>query len=172
MNIIDLRSDTVTLPSPEMREAMSGAEVGDDVYDEDPTVNRLQQRAAQMMGKEAALFASSGTMGNFIALLVHCQRGDQAIAGESSHIALWEQNGASTLGGISLKTIPNQPDGQLEISAIEKAINPDNIHCARTRLVCIENTWNGHPLSVSYCSQVRELADRHTFTKRKECAKC
>ena len=102
MKTIDLRSDTVTVPSPQMREAIFKAEVGDDVYDEDPTVNSLQERVAQLLGKEKSLFVSSGTMGNLISLLVHCGRGDQAIIGDASHINLWEQNGASSLGGISV----------------------------------------------------------------------
>lgn len=161
MKTIDLRSDTVTVPSPEMREAIFKAEVGDDVYDEDPTVNSLQQRVAELLGTEQSLFVSSGTMGNLISLLVHCGRGDQAIIGESSHINLWEQNGASTLGGISLKTLPNESDGTISVSALERAVNPDNIHCARTRLICLENTWNGHPLSIPYISEVKDVAVRH-----------
>ncbi|MBS2002940.1 MAG: low-specificity L-threonine aldolase [Cyanobacteria bacterium SZAS LIN-5] len=161
MRTIDLRSDTVTVPSPEMRNAIFNAEVGDDVYDEDPTVNALQERVAELLGKEKALFVSSGTMGNLISLLVHCGRGDQAIIGESSHINLWEQNGASVLGGISLKTLPNLADGSIHTSAIEAAINPDNIHCARTKLICLENTWNGHPIKLDYIEEVRGIADRH-----------
>ncbi len=161
MKVIDLRSDTVTLPSPEMRQAIFNAELGDDVYDEDPTVNSLQERVAELLGKEASLFVSSGTMGNLISLLVHCGRGDQAIIGDASHINLWEQNGASSLGGISLRTIPNLSDGTLSPASILPAINPDNIHCAKTRLICLENTWNGHPLSLRYIHEIRELADRN-----------
>lgn len=161
MKTIDLRSDTVTLPSPEMREAIFAAELGDDVYDEDPTVNALQKRVAKLLGKEESLFVSSGTMGNLISLLVHCGRGDQAIIGDASHINLWEQNGASSLGGISLRTVPNNLDGTIVDSAIESAINPDNIHCAKTKLICLENTWNGHPVSIEYMTQVKSIADRH-----------
>jgi threonine aldolase len=161
MTVIDLRSDTVTKPTPEMREAMHRAEVGDDVYGEDPTVNRLQEMAADAMGKEAALFVSSGTMGNLIALLAHCRRGDEAIVGEASHIALWEQGGASWLGGIILKTVPNQDDGTLNLDTVAAKINPDNVHCAHTRLVCLENTWNGHPISLAYTKSLRQLADSH-----------
>lgn len=161
MRTIDLRSDTVTVPSPEMRNAIFNAEVGDDVYDEDPTVNSLQERVAKLLDKEKALFVSSGTMGNLISLLVHCGRGDQAIIGESSHINLWEQNGASVLGGISLKTLPNQDDGTILTAAIEAAINPDNIHCAKTKLICLENTWNGHPINLDYITGVKAIADRH-----------
>jgi threonine aldolase len=162
MKTIDLRSDTVTVPSPEMREAMFTAEVGDDVYDEDPTVNSLQERVAKLLGKEKSLFVSSGTMGNLISLLVHGGRGDQAIIGDASHINLWEQNGASSLGGISLKTLPNNlNDGTISLASIEAAVNPDNIHCAKTKLICLENTWNGHPLSLEYMKQVREIANKH-----------
>ncbi|HEY9731385.1 MAG TPA: low-specificity L-threonine aldolase [Drouetiella sp.] len=163
MKTIDLRSDTVTVPSPQMREAIFKAEVGDDVYDEDPTVNSLQERVAKLLGKEKALFVSSGTMGNLISLLVHCSRGDQAIVGDASHINLWEQNGASSLGGISLKTLQNNLDGTIALSSIENAINPDNIHCTKTRLICLENTWNGHPLSLDYVKQVRAIAIRHSL---------
>lgn len=161
MKTIDLRSDTVTVPSPQMREAIFKAEVGDDVYDEDPTVNSLQERVAQLLGKEKSLFVSSGTMGNLISLLVHCGRGDQAIIGDASHINLWEQNGASSLGGISLKTLPNNLDGTIATASIDNAVNPDNIHCAKTKLICLENTWNGHPLSQAYVKQVKEIATRH-----------
>ncbi|CAN5437492.1 low-specificity L-threonine aldolase [soil metagenome] len=161
MKTIDLRSDTVTMPSAEMRQAIFTAELGDDVYDEDPTVNSLQKRVAKLLGKEASLFVSSGTMGNLISLLVQGGRGDQAIIGDASHINLWEQNGASSLGGISLRTVPNNADGTISISAIESAINPDNIHCAKTKLICLENTWNGHPISLEYIKQVKTVADQH-----------
>lgn len=163
MKTIDLRSDTVTKPSQAMRQAMFEAEVGDDVYDEDPTVNSLQSKVAKLLGKEDALFVSSGTMGNLISLLVHCGRGEQVIAGSASHINLWEQNGASSLGGISLRTIENASDGTLPLSGIQAAINPDNIHCARTKLICLENTWNGHPLTVDYIKQVRAVANEHNL---------
>ncbi|HEY9677330.1 MAG TPA: low-specificity L-threonine aldolase [Drouetiella sp.] len=161
MKTIDLRSDTVTHPTHEMREAMYKAEVGDDVYDEDPTVNALQERVAKMLGKESALFVSSGTMGNLISLLVHCGRGDQAIVGDGSHINQWEQNGASSLGGISLKTIYNNLDGTLTPSAVAAAVNPDNIHCAKTKLICLENTWNGQPITLSYISEIKAIAQQH-----------
>ena len=161
MKTIDLRSDTVTLPSPEMREAIFTAELGDDVYDEDPTVNSLQKHVARLLNKEDSLFVSSGTMGNLISLLVQCGRGDQAIIGDASHINLWEQNGASSLGGISLRTVPNNLDGTIATSAVESVINPDNIHCARTKLICLENTWNGHPISLEYIAQVKKIADKH-----------
>jgi len=161
MKIIDLRSDTVTMPSPAMREAMFNAELGDDQYDEDPTVNRLQERAAQLMGKEAALFVASGTMGNLVSLLAHCERGEQVIAGGGCHIFNWEQSSASTLGGISMRTIPNQSDGTLKLEEIESAVNPLDIHCAKTKLICLENTWNGKPISSDYMQAVRQIAHKH-----------
>jgi threonine aldolase len=161
MKTIDLRSDTVTKPTDEMRQAMLHAEVGDDVYGEDPTVNQLEQLAAQKCGKEAALFVSSGTMGNLVALLVHCQRGHEAIVGRSSHIALWEQGGAATLGGITLRMVPNNPDGTLDTDAVLKSIQPDDVHCARTKLICVENTWNGNPLPLSHMKAVAQIARDH-----------
>jgi threonine aldolase len=161
MKVVDLRSDTVTQPTPEMREAMCKAEVGDDVYGEDPTVNRLQEMAAQRLGKEAALFVASGTMGNLAALLTHCGRGDEVIAGDASHTILYEQGGVAALGGIMPRPIPNQPDGTLLLEDIERAIRPRNVHTPRTRLLCLENTHNtcgGIPLSIAYTSQAAELA--------------
>ena len=161
MKIIDLRSDTVTHPTPAMREAMYRAEVGDDVFGDDPTVNRLEALAAEMLGKEAALFVASGTMGNLIALLTHCGRGDEAIVGDRSHTFLFEQGGMAALGGITPRTISNQPDGTLRLEEIEGAIRGDNVHFPRTRLVCLENTHNmcnGAPLTVEYTAQAAELA--------------
>jgi threonine aldolase len=160
--MIDLRSDTVTQPTPAMREAMARAEVGDDVFGEDPTVNRLQELAAEKLGKEAALFVSSGTMGNFVSLLTHCGRGDEIIAGDQSHIFTSEQGGASVLGGIAMFPVRNQADGTLLPADILRAIRPDDVHFPRTRLICIENThmrMNGAPLEAGYMRQVRELAD-------------
>jgi len=164
MTMIDLRSDTVTLPTPEMREAMARAEVGDDVYGEDPTINRLQELAADKMGKEAALFVSSGTMGNLIALLVHCTRGSEVIVGNTAHIFTSEQGGAAALGGIPLYPVPVQSDGTLALHDIRAAIRSDDVHNPRTRLICVENTQlraNGAPLTPEYLHQVRELADAH-----------
>lgn len=162
--MIDLRSDTVTRPTPAMREAMARAEVGDDVFGEDPTVNRLEQLAAEKLGKEAALFVSSGTMGNFVALLTHCARGDEIIVGDQAHIFAAEQGGASVLGGIAMYPVPNQTDGTLRLDDIRKAIRSDDIHYPRTRLICIENThmrMNGAPLPLAYLEQVRAIADAH-----------
>lgn len=163
--MIDLRSDTVTQPTPAMRDAMANAEVGDDVYGEDPTVNRLEALSAEMLGKEAALFVSSGTMGNLIALLTHGGRGDEIIVGDQSHIFTSEQGGASVLGGMAMFPLQTQPDGTLKIDDMRRAIRSDDVHYARTRLICIENThmrMNGAPLPVEYLKHVRDLADvRH-----------
>jgi threonine aldolase len=161
---IDLRSDTVTKPTPAMREAMYQAEVGDDVYGEDPTVNRLEEMAAERLGKEAALFVASGTMGNLVALLTHCGRGDEAIIGHRSHTFLFEQGGMAALGGITPRTVPNQPGGTLRLEDIEGAIRGDNPHFPRTRLICLESTHNmcnGTPLTLDYTAQVAQLARDH-----------
>ncbi len=161
MEYIDLRSDTVTKPTPEMREAMAEAEVGDDVYGDDPTVNRLEGLAAEMLGKEAALFVPSGTMGNLIALLVHCQRGHEVIVGNRSHIYLNEAGGMSALGGIQPCPVENQPDGTLAIDDILASIRTEDVHHPITRLICLENTQNicgGVPLTVEYTRQVGDIA--------------
>lgn len=161
MTFIDLRSDTVTLPTPEMREAMARAEVGDDVYGEDPTVNRLQELAAERMGKEAALFVPSGAMGNIAAMLTHCQRGDEAILGDLSHPYLSETGALAALGGIQPYTLRNQPDGTLNLDEIRAAIRETDVHHPITRLVALENTHNrcnGIPLSADYIRAVGELA--------------
>lgn len=157
--MIDLRSDTVTHPTPAMREAMARAEVGDDVYREDPTVNRLEAMAADLLGKEAALFVPSGTMGNLIGVLGHCQRGDEVIMGHLGHTFLFEGGGVSALGGVFVHTLPNQPDGTLRLEDILAAIRPSDVHHPITRLVVLENTHNrcgGVPLSVTYTRQVGE----------------
>jgi threonine aldolase len=164
MNFVDLRSDTVTKPTPEMREAMAEAEVGDDVYGDDPTVNQLQVKAAEMLGKEAALFVPSGTMGNLLALLVHCSRGEEAICGDKSHIYVNEAGGMAALGGIFPHPVPNQTDGTLRLEDIRASIQPDDSHRTITRLVCIENTQNmcgGVVLSVDYTKQVGQLAEEN-----------
>ncbi|RLC72420.1 MAG: low-specificity L-threonine aldolase [Chloroflexi bacterium] len=164
MKVIDLRSDTVTLPTPAMREAMYRAEVGDDVFGEDPTVNRLEAMAAERMGKEAALFVVSGTMANLVSLLTHCGRGHEIIVGDLAHTFLYEQGGSAALGGIHVHTLRNQPDGTLDLQEIEGAIRADNIHFPRTRLICLENTHNrcgGVPLAPEYTDAVGDLARRH-----------
>lgn len=166
MRIIDLRSDTVTLPTDAMRKAMASAEVGDDVFGEDPTVARLEKMAAERMKKEAALFVTSGTMGNLVCLLAQCGRGDEVILGDEAHIINSEQCGASTLGGVSLRTVPNQPDATLLPEHIIRAIRPDNPHCPRTRMIALENThnrWNGSPLDLKYMETVGEIAKRYNL---------
>ena len=164
MRIVDLRSDTITQPTANMRRAMAEAPVGDDVFREDPTVNRLEEMAAERLGKEAALFVASGTMGNLVSQLTHCGRGDEIILGDESHIFFNEQGGSAALGGIHHRTIPNQPDGSLKLSDIEAAIRPDNIHFPRTRLIALENTHNrcnGGFLDAGYMHDVGEIARRH-----------
>lgn len=162
--IIDLRSDTVTHPTPAMREAMAKAEVGDDVYGEDPTVNRLEELAAERMGKQAGLFVASGTMGNLIAVLVHCQRGEEAIMGHLGHTFLFEAGGVSALGGVFVHTLPNQPDGSIALSDLQSAIRGADIHQPVSRLIILENTHNrcgGTVLDGEYTRRVGELAHRH-----------
>ncbi len=161
MEYIDLRSDTVTKPTPEMREAMAEAEVGDDVYMDDPTVNKLQEKAAEMLGKEDSLFVPSGTMGNLLALLVHCQRGDEAIVGEKSHIYMNEAGGMAALGGIHPRPVQNRPDGTLALEDILASIQTEDVHHTITRLICLENTQNvcgGVSLSVEYTRAVGKIA--------------
>ncbi len=164
MEFVDLRSDTVTWPTAEMREAMAKAEVGDDVYGEDPMVNRLQEMAAEMMGMEAGLFVPSGTMGNLAAVLAHCQRGDEVILGKQSHTFLFEAGGISALGGVHSAQLPNQPDGSLALEDIEQAIRPDDPHDPISRLICLENTHNrcgGTYQTPGYVRQVVEFAHAH-----------
>jgi threonine aldolase len=167
MEIIDLRSDTVTLPTPTMREAIYHAELGDDVFGEDPTTIRLEKMAAERMGKEAALLVPSGTMGNLVCGLTHCARGEEVILGNQSHMFLNEAGGMSALGGIQPHIVPNQPDGTMRLEDIEAAIRGDNIHFPRTRLICLENTHNrcnGSPLASEYIDSVAALARHHGFS--------
>lgn len=164
MNTIDLRSDTVTQPTPAMREAMAKAKVGDDVYGEDPTVNQLQELAASITGKEAALFVPTGTMGNLASILAHCQRGDEVMLGNKSHTFLFEAGGISALGGIHSAQLPNQPDGSLLLSDLEAALRPDDPHDPISRLICLENTHNrcgGTYQTPEYMRQVAEFAHAH-----------
>ena len=164
MRNIDLRSDTMTKPTPSMRRAMAEAEVGDDVFGEDPTVNRLEKLAAERMGKEAAVFVTSGTMGNLVSQLAHCGRGDEIILGSRSHTFFFEQGGSAAVGSIHPRTVPNQPDGKLALEDIEDAIRGDNIHFPQTRLIVLENTHNqcsGYPLDADYMKAVGEIARRH-----------
>ncbi|HEX7588796.1 MAG TPA: low-specificity L-threonine aldolase [Anaerolineae bacterium] len=164
MTPIDLRSDTVTQPTPAMRAAMAQAPVGDDVYGEDPTINRLEQVAAEKLNMPAALFVASGTMANLVALLTHCGRGDEVIVGDKSHTFVNEVGGMAALGGIQPRTLPNQPDGTLALDDIRGAIRGDNVHWPRTRLITLENTHNfcyGTPLAPAYLASVYELAKSH-----------
>jgi len=164
MRIVDLRSDTLTKPTPAMRRAMAEAEVGDDVFGEDPTINRLQEMAAERLGKEAGLFVASGTMGNLVSLLAHCNRGDEIILGDNSHTFYSEQGGAAAIAGIHPRTIPNQVDGKLALKDIEAAIRPDDIHHPLSRLIVLENTHNrknGSPLEAAYMRSVKDLADKY-----------
>jgi threonine aldolase len=131
MPAIDLRSDTITRPTPAMRDAMAAAEVGDDVFGEDPTVNRLEEMAAHRLGKQAAMLVASGTMGNLVAQLAHCGRGDETILGDQSHVFYYEQGGAAAVGGIHPRTLPNEPDGTIRLERIEAAVRTEDIHFPR-----------------------------------------
>jgi len=164
MKNIDLRSDTVTLPTQAMKEAIFNAELGDDVFSDDPTTIRFEQNAAELVGKEAALLVPSGTMGNLACVLTHCARGSEVILGDKAHQFLHEAGGMSALGGIHPHTIPNQPDGTMRLEDIEAAVRGDNEHWPRTRLVCLENTHNtcgGAPLTPEYTDSVVDLAKHH-----------
>lgn len=163
MNAIrhDFRSDTVTRPDAGMRAAMAAAEVGDDVFGDDPTVNLLEQRMAGMLGKDAALFVPSGTMSNLLALMSHCGRGDEFIAGQKAHLYVNEAGGAAVLGSIQPQPIAHQADGTLALEDIEEAIKPDDFHLARTRVIALENTFGGRALAMEYMQDVGEIARRH-----------
>jgi threonine aldolase len=155
---IDLRSDTVTRPTAAMWDAMRAAELGDDVFGDDPTVNALQARIAAELGFEAALFMPTGTQSNLCALMSHCQRGDEYIVGQMAHTYRWEGGGAAVLGSIQPQPLPNQPDGSLALADIEAAIKPDDAHYARTRLLTLENTWGGQVLPLPYIEAATALA--------------
>jgi len=164
MRIVELRSDTMTRPTPAMRKAMADAEVGDDVFGEDPTVNRLEAMAAERLGKEAALYVPSGTMANLVSQMVHCGRGDEMILGSLAHSFYYEQGGSAALASIHPRTVPNQLDGTLRLDELEAAIRGDNIHFPRTRLIALENTHNlcgGAPLQPHYLRAVGDIARRH-----------
>lgn len=158
--IVDLRSDTVTRPTAAMREMMARAEVGDDVYGEDPTVNALQRRVADDLGFEAALWCPSGTQANFVALLAHCARGDEYIVGMEAHTYKYEGGGGAVFGSIQPQPLPQADDGTMDLDAIERAIKPVDPHFARTRLLCLENTWMGRALPADYLAAARALSDR------------
>jgi len=161
MPFVDLRSDTVTRPTTAMREAIARAEVGDDVFGDDPTVNALQQRMAQMLGKEAALFMPTGTQSNLCALMSHCQRGDEYIVGQMAHTYRWEAGGGAVLGSIQPQPIAHQADGTLALADIEASIKPDDPHFARSRLLCLENTLGGRLMPMAYLRDATALARRH-----------
>ena len=158
---IDLRSDTVTQPTEAMREAMLKAPLGDDVFGDDPTVNALQERMAQITGKEAALFMPSGTQSNLCALMAHCERGDEYIVGQNAHTYRYEGGGAAVLGSIQPQPLAQTASGEMALADIAAAIKPVDCHFARTRLLALENTWNGHPMSQLYLAQATELARQH-----------
>jgi threonine aldolase len=158
MKPVDLRSDTVTRPTPAMREAMARAELGDDVFGDDPTVNALQARIAARLGKEAALFVPTGTMSNLCGLMAHCQRGDEYLVGQMAHTYRWEGGGAAVLGSIQPQPLPQQADGSILLADIEANIKPDDAHFARSRLLALENTWGGQVLPPGYAEQACALA--------------
>jgi threonine aldolase len=159
--MIDLRSDTVTRPSSGMRAAMAAAEVGDDVYGDDPTVNRLQERAAELFGMQAGLFFPSGTQSNLAAIMAHCQRGDEVILGQDAHTYKSEAGGAAVLASVQPQPLANLPDGSLDLREVEEAIKPDDAHYAITRLLALENTMGGKVLSRAYLAEAIALARRH-----------
>lgn len=161
MTVVDLRSDTVTQPTPAMREAMMAAPLGDDVFGDDPSVNALQAKIAALTGKEAALFMSSGTQSNLCGMMAHCGRGDEYIVGQNAHTYRYEGGGAAVLGSIQPQPLAQDAQGLLRLADVEAAIKPDDPHFARTRLLCLENTWNGHPMPAAYLREMTDLARRH-----------
>ncbi|EKO3412520.1 low-specificity L-threonine aldolase [Vibrio fluvialis] len=160
---MDFRSDTVTRPTQAMRDAMANAEVGDDVYGDDPTVNELECWAAERHGFEAALFTTSGTQANLLGLMSHCERGDEYLCGQQAHNYKYEAGGAAVLGSIQPQPIENNPDGTLDFAKLKAAIKPDDFHFARTRLLSLENTINGKVLPLEYLKQAREFVDQHNL---------
>ena len=165
MKNIDLRSDTVTQPTPAMRAAMLAAPLGDDVFGDDPTVNALQEKIAALLGFEAALFVPTGTQSNFCAILSHCQRGDEYIVGQMAHAYRWEGGGAAVFGSVQPQPLNHQADGTLLLADIEAAIKPDDAHFARTRMLALENTWGGVVLPFDYVTQATQLAKSKGLTR-------
>jgi threonine aldolase len=157
---VDLRSDTVTRPSAGMRQAMMAAELGDDVFGDDPSVNRLQARAAEIFGFESALLFPSGTQSNLAALMSHCQRGDEVILGMEAHSYRYEAGGLSVLGSIQPQVVPNRADGTLDLNEVEALVKPDDPHFPRTRLLALENTITGRAVTRDYLGRAIELAKR------------
>jgi threonine aldolase len=161
---IDLRSDTLTIPTPAMREAMATADVGDDVFNEDPTINKLQDLAAEKLGFEAGLLVCSGTMGNLTAMMTHCGRGEEIILGDQSHIYVYEGGGSAIVGGIHPRAVQNQPDGTIKLDDIQRAIRPKDQHYPESRMIALENTHNrmgGAVLTPDYIAQVGQIAHTH-----------
>ena len=166
MKKIDLRSDTITLPTKEMLHAIDRADLGDDVFQEDPTINQLEELAAKRFNKQAALFVPSGTMANLVAVLSHCQRGDEVILGDQAHTFLYEAGGISTFGGVHSRQLVNQADGTISIDDIKHAIRKEDVDFPPTRLICLENTHNrcfGMPLSSDYVNSVAEVAKNNSI---------
>lgn len=161
MKPIDLRSDTVTQPVAKMRHLIASAEVGDDVYGEDPTVNKLEALAAKILGAEAALFVGSGTQSNLLALLSHCQRGDEYIVGQNAHTYKYEGGGAAMFGSIQPQPLDFEPDGTLDLTKVKSVIKPDDFHFARTKLLCLENTQAGNVLPLEYLKSARDFTLKH-----------
>jgi len=161
MKTVDLRSDTVTQPTPAMRQAMAAAPVGDDVFGDDPSVRALQDRMAALTGKEAALFMPSGTQSNLCALMAHCERGDEYLVGQNAHTYRYEGGGAAVLGSIQPQPLAQDAQGQMALADIAGAIKPLDAHFARTRLLCLENTWSGHVMPMPYLEQATALARQH-----------
>ncbi len=159
--LIDLRSDTVTRPSPEMRRVMAAAPVGDDVWGDDPTVIKLENLSAEMMGTQAALYVASGTMSNLLAIITHCQRGEEYIVGQDAHTYKYEAGGAAVLGSVQPQPLQLDPDGSIALERIGAAIKPDDFHFAITRLLCLENTIGGKVLPMSYIEAASQLAQSH-----------
>jgi len=164
MKKIDLRSDTVTHPSPAMKKAMMNAELGDDVFQDDPTVNNLEKTAAALFGKESALLVPSGTMANLVSVLAHCERGEEVILGNKCHTFIYEAGGIAEFGGVHPHTLINQPDGTIDLDDIRHAIRPDDVHFPHTKLIALENTHNkcnGTPVSVEYIKLVSDIAQEN-----------
>ena len=162
--IVDLRSDTVTRPSAGMQKAMAAAELGDDVFGDDPTVNRLQARAAEMLGFEQALLFPTGTQSNLAALMSHCGRGDEYLVGQDAHTYRFEAGGGAVLGSIQPQPIANKPDGTMDLAEVEAAIKPDDPHFARTKLLALENTIGGKAVARSYFDEALKLANRRNLS--------
>ena len=163
MRTVDFRSDTVTTPSGDMRRIMAGADVGDDVYGEDPTVNLLEQQAAEIFAKEAALFSTSGTQSNLLALLSHCDRGDEYIVGQLAHTYKYEGGGGAVFGSIQPQPLDLETDGTLDLEKVGRTVKPDDFHFARSRLLCLENTHNGNALPVEYFPKAQQFARDHNL---------